>query len=56
MQASTDFLIALSIKLTEIADNTADIETAAELEKLIRQINERSLDFSPDRVWNEREA
>lgn len=40
MKASTDFLLALSAKLTEIADNTADLETAAELEELIDKINE----------------
>ncbi|HFJ9284835.1 TPA: hypothetical protein ACGW44_002637 [Bacillus toyonensis] len=40
MQVSTDFLLALSAKLTEIADNTADLETAAELEELIDKINE----------------
>ncbi|WP_272950333.1 hypothetical protein [Bacillus mycoides] len=40
MRASTDFLLALSVKLAEIADNTADLETAAELEKLIDKINE----------------
>ncbi|WP_176535721.1 hypothetical protein [Bacillus cereus] len=40
MKASKDFLIALSAKLTEIADNTADLETAAELEELIDKINE----------------
>ncbi|HEF1855799.1 MULTISPECIES: hypothetical protein [Bacillus] len=40
MKASTDFLLALSAKLTEIADNTADLETAAELEELIEKINE----------------
>ncbi|WP_257141463.1 hypothetical protein [Bacillus toyonensis] len=33
MQSPVDFLIALSIKLTEIADNTA-----AELEKIIANI------------------
>ncbi|WP_179884331.1 hypothetical protein [Bacillus toyonensis] len=38
MQSPVDFLIALSIKLTEIADNTADVETAAELEKIIANI------------------
>ncbi|WP_186323947.1 hypothetical protein [Bacillus thuringiensis] len=41
MQASTDFLLALSTKLQEIADNTADLETAAELEELIDKIVER---------------
>ncbi|WP_180232151.1 hypothetical protein [Bacillus toyonensis] len=41
MQSSTDFLVALSTKLTEIADRTADIETAAELEKIIENIQER---------------
>ncbi|MED2748980.1 hypothetical protein P4278_12960 [Bacillus thuringiensis] len=40
MKASTDFLLALSAKLQEIADNTADLETAAELEELIEKINE----------------
>ncbi|MED2983190.1 hypothetical protein P4311_17475 [Bacillus thuringiensis] len=40
MKASTDFLLALVAKLTEIADNTADLETAAELEELIGKINE----------------
>ncbi|MED3090630.1 hypothetical protein [Bacillus toyonensis] len=44
MQASTDFLLALSAKLTEIADNTADLETAAELEELIDKINESIID------------
>ncbi|MED3090624.1 hypothetical protein [Bacillus toyonensis] len=44
MKASKDFLIALSAKLTEIADNTADLETAAELEKLIDKINESIID------------
>ncbi|EOO23472.1 hypothetical protein IIU_07033 [Bacillus cereus VD133] len=37
---STDFLLAISAKLTEIADNTADLETAAELEELIDKISE----------------
>ncbi|UIJ67553.1 hypothetical protein LW858_04660 [Bacillus cereus] len=41
MTVSTDFLLTLSEKLTEIADNTADLETAAELEKLTHQIDER---------------
>lgn len=41
MQTSTDFLIVLFTKLTEIADNTADIETAAELEKIVESIQER---------------
>ncbi|ANS51270.1 hypothetical protein BT246_59750 [Bacillus thuringiensis] len=41
MKLPTDFLIALSTKLTEIADNTADIETAAELGPIIGKINER---------------
>ncbi|WP_176519630.1 hypothetical protein [Bacillus toyonensis] len=40
MKASTDFLLALSAKLTEIADHTANLETAAELEELIEKINE----------------
>ncbi|MCQ6529855.1 hypothetical protein [Bacillus mycoides] len=40
MRASTDFLLALAAKLTEIADNTADLETAVELEELIEKINE----------------
>ncbi|MGG5736745.1 hypothetical protein [Bacillus cereus group sp. IBL03679] len=40
MRASKDFLLALSAKLTEIADNRADLETAAELEELIDKINE----------------
>ncbi|WP_180235376.1 hypothetical protein [Bacillus cereus] len=40
MQVSTGFLLALSAKLTEIADNTADFETAAELQELIDKINE----------------
>ncbi|MED3089277.1 hypothetical protein [Bacillus toyonensis] len=40
MKASKDFLVALSAKLTEIADNTADLETAVELEELIEKINE----------------
>ncbi|CUB56724.1 hypothetical protein ACT7C1_04485 [Bacillus paranthracis] len=40
MQTPTDFLLALSTKLQEIADNTADLETAAELEELIDKINE----------------
>ncbi|MGH0950530.1 hypothetical protein [Bacillus mycoides] len=39
MRASTDFLLALAAKLTEIADNTADLETAAELEEFIEKIN-----------------
>ncbi|WP_176126974.1 hypothetical protein [Bacillus cereus] len=39
MRASTEFLLALSAKLTEIADNTADLEMAAELEELIDKIN-----------------
>lgn len=38
MDASTDCLLALSTKLQEIADNTADLETAAELEELIDKI------------------
>ncbi|WP_179139734.1 hypothetical protein [Bacillus sp. CDB3] len=38
MDTSTDFLLALSTKLQEIADNTADLETAAELEELIDKI------------------
>lgn len=38
MKVPTDFLIALSAKLQEIADNTADLETAAELEELIEKI------------------
>ncbi|WP_277680456.1 hypothetical protein [Bacillus cereus] len=38
MKASTSFLSALSTKLQEIADNTADIET--ELNELIDKINE----------------
>ncbi|WP_186323914.1 hypothetical protein [Bacillus thuringiensis] len=41
MQASTDFLLAVVTKLQQIADNTADLETAAELEALIDKINER---------------
>ncbi|MEH7220520.1 hypothetical protein [Bacillus toyonensis] len=44
MKASTDFLVVLSAKLTEIADNTADLETAAELEELIDKINESIID------------
>ncbi|WP_257142382.1 hypothetical protein [Bacillus thuringiensis] len=40
MQASTSFLLALSTKLQEIADNTADMETEAELNELIDKINE----------------
>ncbi|MGH0943824.1 hypothetical protein ACQVTS_21595 [Bacillus mycoides] len=40
MRASTVFLLALSAKVTEIADNTADLETAAELEELIDKIIE----------------
>ncbi|MGU3440015.1 hypothetical protein ACLBXI_07960 [Bacillus cereus] len=40
MRVSTAFLVALSAKLSEIADNTADLETAAELEELIDKINE----------------
>ncbi|MEW4154157.1 hypothetical protein Q0N88_30890 [Bacillus thuringiensis] len=43
MQASTDFLLALSTKLQGIADNTADLETAAELEELVDKINESIL-------------
>ncbi|MEK4418490.1 hypothetical protein [Bacillus sp. FSL K6-0268] len=41
MTVLTDFLLTLSEKLTEIADDTADLETAVELEKLIHQIDER---------------
>lgn len=40
MHASSDFLLALSTKLQEIADNTADLETASELNELIDKINE----------------
>lgn len=40
MKASSDFLIALSTRLQEIADNTADMETEAELNELIDKINE----------------
>lgn len=40
MKESTAFLLALSIKLQEIVDNTADIETATELEELITSIVE----------------
>ncbi|WP_283092819.1 hypothetical protein [Bacillus cereus] len=40
MQASTSFLLALSTKLQEIANNTADMETEAELNELIDKINE----------------
>ncbi|MDA2634991.1 hypothetical protein PDQ79_10500 [Bacillus cereus] len=38
MLASTDFLLAVVTKLQEIADNTADLETVAELEELIDKI------------------
>ncbi|MEI4617896.1 hypothetical protein [Bacillus cereus] len=41
MAVSTDFLLAVVTKLQQIADNTADLETAAELEELIEKINER---------------
>ncbi|WP_256869665.1 hypothetical protein [Bacillus sp. CDB3] len=40
MHASTDFLLALSTKLQEIADNTSDMETLTELSELIDKINE----------------
>ncbi|WP_265327806.1 hypothetical protein [Bacillus mycoides] len=40
MQASTSFLLALSTKLQEIADNTMDMETLTELNELIDKINE----------------
>ncbi|WP_304521941.1 hypothetical protein [Bacillus toyonensis] len=40
MRASTDFILELSTKLQEIADNTADLETQSELNKLIDKINE----------------
>lgn len=40
MKASTDFLLALSAKLQEIADDTADIDTEMELNELIDKINE----------------
>lgn len=40
MSASTSFLLALSTKLQEIADNTVDLETKAELNEFIDKINE----------------
>ncbi|WP_276568562.1 hypothetical protein [Bacillus thuringiensis] len=40
MKASTSFLLALSSKLQEIADNTSDMETEVELNELINKINE----------------
>lgn len=40
MKASIDFLLALSTKLQEITDNTADMETELELNELIDKINE----------------
>ncbi|MGG5739711.1 hypothetical protein [Bacillus cereus group sp. IBL03679] len=40
MRASTDFLLVLSTKLQEIADNTADMETESELNELIDKIIE----------------
>lgn len=40
MRVSTDFLLALSTKLQEIADDTYDVETEMELNELIDKINE----------------
>jgi len=40
MAVSADFLLALSKKLQEIADNTVDLETKAELNEFINKINE----------------
>lgn len=40
MIASTNFLLALSAKLQEIADDTCDVETEIELNELIDKINE----------------
>ncbi|MDR4986199.1 hypothetical protein ACPCH0_15695 [Bacillus bombysepticus] len=40
MQASTSFLLALSTKLQEIADDTCDVDTEMELNELIDKINE----------------
>lgn len=40
VQVPTDFLLALVIRLQEFADNTADLETAADLEELINKIIE----------------
>ncbi|GAB6423336.1 hypothetical protein bcgnr5372_27970 [Bacillus luti] len=40
MMASKSFLLALSTKLQEIADNTSDMETLTELNELIDKINE----------------
>ncbi|MDA4083828.1 hypothetical protein ACTT1L_16700 [Bacillus sp. FH] len=40
MQASTDFLMALSLKLTEIAKSTSDLETESELYEFIEKIDE----------------
>ncbi|MGK4040827.1 hypothetical protein AB0Y20_00900 [Heyndrickxia oleronia] len=38
MQADQNFLIALSNKLTEIADNCIDVDTQYELNELIEHI------------------
>lgn len=40
MRADNEFLIALVSKLTEIADNTVDIETQNELNELIDVIGQ----------------
>ncbi|WP_279538720.1 hypothetical protein [Bacillus sp. XF8] len=40
MKASVSFLLALSTKLQEIADNTVDVDTEMELNELIDKINE----------------
>lgn len=38
MRADNEFLIAMSNKLQEIADNTVDVYTQSELNELIEQL------------------